>query len=125
MATVWTTMEKTENGRYVESGFHTTEPENWLRCINVDDPEDFIAHMLRFRSISSAPLSRDEYEEMCKEYGVAPLEEAALDFYGTTSSSMGTHNYRLHADPETRGLATANRIHELRYRAIMRSQLAK
>ena len=60
MATVWTTMEKAENGRYVESGFHTTEPENWLRCINVDDPEDFIAHMRRFRTIPPTPLSRDD-----------------------------------------------------------------
>jgi len=124
MATVWTTIEKDENGRYVESGFHTTEPENWLRCINVDDPEEFITHMRRFRSIPSAPLSRDNYEEVCKEYGIDPLDESALDFYGTTSSSMGTNNYRLHSNADTRGLATANRIHELRYRAIMRSKLA-
>jgi len=118
MATVWTTMEKTENGRYVESGFHTTEPANWIRCIIVNDPEEFIDHMRRFRSIPSNPLSRDAYEEMCKEFDVTPLEESALDFYGTSSSSLGTQNYRLHSDPETRGLATANRLHELRYRAI-------
>ena len=124
MATVWTSMEKTEKGRYVESGFHTTEPEKWLRCIIVDDPEDFITHMTRFRGIPSTPLPRDKYEEMCQEYGASPLEESALHFYGTSSSSMGTNNYRLHADPETRSLATANRIHELRYRAIMRSELA-
>ena len=80
--------------------------------------------MRRFRSIPSAPLSRDNYEEVCKEYGIDPLDESALDFYGTTSSSMGTNNYRLHSNADTRGLATANRIHELRYRAIMRSKLA-
>lgn len=124
MANVWTTMEKTESGRYVESGFHTSEPENWIRCIVVNDPEDFIAHMTNFRSIPTTPLSRDEYERMCKKHGAAPLEESDLDFYGTTSSSMGTNNYRLHAEPETRALATANRIHELRYRAIVKNKLA-
>lgn len=124
MALVWTTMEKNENGRYEESGFHTTEPDSWLRCINVDDPQEFITHMRRFRAIPSTPLSKDEYEAMCKEFGASPLEGSELDFYGTTSSSMGTNNYRLHADPETRHLATVNRIHELRYREVMRSRLA-
>lgn len=124
MATVWTTMEKTENGRYAETGFHTSEPEQWFRCINVEDPEDFIAHMRSFRSIPTSPLTRDEYEGLCKQYGVSILEDSELNFYGVTSSSMGTNNYRLHTRPDTRGLATANRINELRYRAIARSELA-
>lgn len=123
MTAVWTTIEKNENGRYVECGFHTTEPKNWLRCIMVNDPEEFIEHMNRFRSIPSTPLSREEYEETCKKYGTTPLEESELGFYGTTSSSMGTNNYRLHSNPSTRALATTNRINELRYRAIMRSEL--
>lgn len=124
MAIVWTTMEKTENGRFVETGFHTTEPEKWFRCINVDDPEDFIAHMQSFRNIPLTPLSRGEYETLCKEYGVSPLEDSELGFYGITSSSMGTNNYRLHTRSDTRAIATANKINELRYRAIMLSKLA-
>jgi len=117
-------MEKTEQGRYEETGFHTSEPEQWFRCINVDDPEDFITHMRSFRNIPLTPLSREEYEDLCEKYDVSPVEDSELGFYGITSSSMGTNNYRLHARPDTRAIAVANKINELRYRAIMRSELA-
>ncbi|EAT16856.1 hypothetical protein [Desulfuromonas acetoxidans] len=124
MATIWTTMEKTEKGRFEETGFHTSEPEQWFRCINVEDPEDFIAHMRSFRNIPLNPLSREEYEGLCEQYDVSPLKDSELGFYGVTSSSMGTNNYRLHTSPDTRSIAVANKINELRYRAIMRSELA-
>ena len=123
MATIWTTMEKNENGRYEETGFHTREPEQWFRCINVDDPEDFIVHMRNFRKLPLTPLSREEYETLCEEYGVSALADSELGFYGITSSSMGTNNYRLHANSDTRSVAVSNKINELRYRAIMRSEL--
>jgi len=121
MAQVWSTMEKTEAGRYVESGFHTTEPEKWYRCFTVDDPDEFTAHMLRFHSIPKAPLSRDEYEKICGEFGVTPASESDLEFFGTTFSSIGTNSYQFHTDPENRDLVVANTLHGLRYKEIKKS----
>ena len=125
MATVWTTIEKSENGRFEETGFHTSEPEKWFRCINVDDPEEFISHMRSFRNLPLTPLSRCEYEELCKEFGFSPVDDSDLHVYGITSSSLGTNNYRMHSRPDTRRIAFVNRINELRYRAIMKAELEK
>ena len=122
MATVWTTMEKKADGRFAEAGYHTTEPEHWYRCFTVEDPEEFIIHLRRFNSIPRIPLSRDEYEKVCYEFGVTPATESDLDFYGTTYSTIGTKNYHLHTNPENREAAMANAIHNLRYKSIAKSR---
>ena len=123
MASVWTTMEKTETGRYLESGFHTTEPEKWYRCFTVDDPDEFTSHMQRFHSIPRNPLSQDEYEKLCSEFGVTPASEKDLDFFSTTLSALGTSNYSFHTDPEKRDHIIANTIHGLRYKGIRKSTI--
>ena len=93
MATVWTTMEKTAEGRFVESGYHTTEPDKWYRCFTVEDPQEFIAHMRRFNRIPKKPLNRTEYEKVCQEFGVSPAEDKDLKIYGTTLTTLGTRKY--------------------------------
>ncbi len=123
MATVWTTMEKNADGRFVETGFHTTEPEKWYRCFTVDDPEEFIAHMVRFQSLPKKALGREDYETICSNMGVKPATDKDLEFYGTTYSTIGTSNYHLHTDPENRDAAIANALHGLRYRGIKKSAI--
>lgn len=122
MATVWTTMEKTGDGRYVESGFHRTEPEKWYRVFTVTDPEEFIAHMRRFQSIPRKALSREAYVELCREFGVAPASEDDLELYGTTLRSSSTTSYLNHTEPENREFAIADAIHKLRYRSIRKER---
>ncbi|PLY00572.1 MAG: hypothetical protein C0622_08520 [Desulfuromonas sp.] len=118
MATVWTTMEKTPEGRFMESGYHLEEPANPYRRFTVDDPEEFIAHMRRFNSIPKTALPRDQYEKICDEFGVKPVSDSELDIFGTTFTTLGTSNYHFHTEPENRELGISNTIHGLRYRAI-------
>ena len=120
MATVWTTMEKTTEGRFVESGYHTTEPEKWYRCFTVEDPQEFIEHMRRFNSIPKKPLSRTEYEKVCQDFDVSPAEDQDLKIYGTTLTTLGTSNYHYHTDPANRQSGIENTIHGLRYRELQK-----
>ncbi len=122
MPTVWTTMEKNAEGRFAETGFHTTEPEKWYRFFTVADPENFITHMKRFHSLPKKALNREDYESICEETGVKPATDEDLEFYGTTYSTIGTSNYHLHTEPENREAAIANALHTLRYREIRKNK---
>lgn len=119
MATVWTTMEKNAEGRFAETGYFTTEPEKWFRCFKVDDPEEFISHMHRFNSIPKTPLSREDYEKLCREFGVTVGTEEEVRYIGATTP--GRKNSSLHTDPEQRDLLIAEKIHILRYKGILKS----
>ncbi len=118
MATVWTTMEKTPEGRYAESSYSTIKPEKPYRSFTVDDPEEFIAHMQRFNRIPKKALARDEYEKVCGEFGVNPAADKDLKIYGTTYTARKTNAYSMHTVPENRQHGIAYTIHGLRFRGL-------
>lgn len=122
MEKVWSVMGKTEDNRYQEIEFCATEPEEWYRCFSVEDPEEFIAHMYRYQSLSQKKFSREDYEKMCAEFDVEPEGDEALKQCGITFGVFAKGN---HSTPESRQLSIASKIHEARYKGIKQSELAQ
>lgn len=121
MKKVWSVMGKTEDNRYREIEFCTTEPEKWFRCFSVEDPEEFIAHMYRYQELTQKILSREDYEKICVELNVEPESDKSLKQCGITFGVFAKGN---HNTPESRQQSIASKLHEARYKGIKQNEQA-
>lgn len=97
--------------------FSKTEPSKWHMRYSVDDPDAFIKHMKDYHSILSfASLSREQYEQLCKKFGIDAQPDETLENYGTKYGNFGMAHY--HTDPKNRKNGLAGTLHQKRYYAL-------
>jgi hypothetical protein len=114
MENVYVTMEpSTEKPGWCSPTFHRAKPSNWVDAYTVSDPDRFIEHMHRYHSIPNEHLTRERYEQMCRDFGVTPKDDTDLDTYGNAYGNFGMSHY--HRDPANRKMGIASTIHQLRY----------
>jgi hypothetical protein len=94
-------MEPIEGSKFcAETGFHTEKPENFIRYYDVEDADSFIAHMRKYHSIPESITSREQYEKVCAEYRVIPMDDQEIKTsYGV---EFGVFDGHYHIDESLR-----------------------
>ena len=101
MAKVYTTMEPITGTNFSsETGFHTSEPEKWVRCYEVEDADAFISHMREYHAIPTEISSREQYESVCSQYGVAAMDDQEIT--GSYAVTYGMFGGEYHTNPAMR-----------------------
>ena len=65
-----------------------------------DDLDAFCVHMDGWYSISNRTLSRQEYEQACRDRGIDPVQDLDIGGYGDVYGDFGMDHY--HTVPENR-----------------------